>query len=121
MQDVEPLAPESNPEATDTVGEPAPLLQLEQVHGSGVSTSHKQDEAVSPEIRLALSSNDAPGKKSLQTPNPGDEHGDDAHYPRPFVVAQVMVSIYLAIFLVALVRPGFGYPVICITSRLMLA
>ena len=103
-QDVEPLALDSNPKATDTVDEPAPLPQIEDVPESRVSTSQEKDETVSPEIRPALSSNEVPGKESLQTPEPGDKDGDDAQYPKSSVVAQVMVSVYLAIFLVALVR-----------------
>ncbi len=120
-EDVEPLTLDPNPKATDTVGEPALLPHLEQLHESRVSTSQEEDETVSPEIRPALSSNEVQGKESLQTPEPGDGDGDDAHYPKPFVVAQVMVSVYLAIFLVALVRLGLGCPMVCITSGLMLA
>ena len=84
-------------------------------------TTYDKDEAVSPEIRLALSSNEVPGKETMQTPEPADEHGDDADYPKPFVVAQVVVSVPLGNFLVSLVRPGLGNLMVFITLGLMLA
>ena len=75
---------------------------------------------MSPKIRLALSSNEVPGKESMQTPEPADQHGDDVDYPKLFVVAQVVVSDHLGNFLVALVRPGLGNLMVFITPGLTL-
>ena len=80
--------------AIDTVSEPAPLPPIEPGQETRVSASQEKDETVLPEIRPTLSSNYVEGKESLQTPEPGDENDDNAHFPTPFVVAQVMTSVY---------------------------
>ena len=93
-QETEPLTIESDPKAIDTVSEPAPLPPIEPGQETRVSASQEKDEAVLPDIRPTLSSNYVEGKESLQTPEPGDEDDDNAHYTTPFVVAQVMTSVY---------------------------
>ena len=75
------------------------------------------DEKVLPEIQPVQSKHHADGNAHPQTSeheednadDNADEDEDESQYPKPWAVAKVMVTIYLASFLVALVRSSWGH------------